>query len=550
MIGIGLGGFMDGFQQGQKIRDDKAERERKDVLQGRQDEEYTRLKSQRDEIDRINAEAKSTFDGQVAAGTAKPDQFEDFYTRFTLPKLKNTYLMQGDIENADAVTKWGETADAKRGAKLFSSALVKAQMGNGAGALKDVMEMGAIKGYLDHGHEVLGQEEIMVDGKPVGYRIKMKTPDGKDLVQDITGQDLPKLIATLANPEAAYESQIAARAAATKRQNDIEDYATKKGIDRALGTGDGKLRGDAVKSLRERYDGGLDGSGEKFDDFSDEKKEEMINKEIELVSGQPGAMAPRGSAGTSRPDPQPARKMVMDRVTGQPVDTTPKPKPAASEATPASKPAATEAAPAQSATRSRNTAAPAAAPAQPAATPRGRPAPAAPARAAEPAPATPESSRGARPSSQSSSIADREAQGEQRKAAILEQAQLALRKGEGVEAVAAQLQNYGIPVSEWPPEMSRRRSTGGEIGLAGASASAPAQRPQATRGARPTSGEAASAEERKIQILDAASEAADRGDDVTAIARRLAAYGIPEEEWPPAVLDAVGGTSRQIGLGT
>lgn len=409
MIGIGLGGFMDGFQKGQKIRDDKEDRERRKVLEGRQDEEYNRLKSQRDAIDGINAEAKTTFDAKVAAGEAEPDAFDNFYTNYAVPKIRNTYLSQGNVEMADKFSKWAETDETRRGAKLFQSAIFKAQSGDSAGAMADVMELGKVKGYLDHGYEVTGQENIMVDGKLAGYRINMKTPDGKDVSQDIVPQDLPKLITRFGNPEAAWESQIAAQNDKAKREQDLATYRDKKAIDKEYGTGDTKARGDAIKSLRERMDGGLDGKGEKFDDLPSERQEELIAKEIELVTGQPGVAAGGGRSIPSRPDPQPVgRKVVMDKATGRPVE-----QPAAKSQS-SSAPAAREAKPQQSA---------------PATDPRD------------------------------------ESEGD-RAAAVLKAAEVALNKGEAPEKIAITLRNYGIPEDLWPPALLDRGGRSGvQIGL-------------------------------------------------------------------------------------
>lgn len=350
MIGIGLGGFMDGYQKGRDIRNDKEDRERTKVLQERQDAEYKRVTDQRAQIDQINADAQATFDQKVSAGEVKPDAFDSFYSGYVIPKLKNTYLSQGNIDMADKVQAWGDTADAKRGAKLFSSALMKANTGDSAGALGDIMEMGKLKGYLDHGYEVTGSEDILVDGKLTGHRIKMKMPDGEELVQDIMPGDLPKLIATFGNPEAAWESQNAATTDARKRALELEEYRAKKEIDRQYSVNDkGATRADAIKSLRTRFDG-IEGPA--FDDMGAEEQETLIRKEQELVSGQVG-LAGAGRQATP-PEGAPRPGVVMDKVTGKPVQPAPQAAPATVRPDPA--PVAREPSPEQQKARADNVA--------------------------------------------------------------------------------------------------------------------------------------------------------------------------------------------------
>ncbi|KIP99078.1 hypothetical protein RU07_20620 [Agrobacterium tumefaciens] len=323
-LAIGLGGFMDGFTGGMRARDSMDDRKRKTVLQERQDVEYNRSLDQRNAVDQINKDARSTFDTQVAAGTQKPDNFDQFWSTYAVPKLKNTYLANGDMDNAKRVQEWGDSEDAKTGAKLFSGALVKAQTGDSAGALADVMQAGKIKGYIDNGYEVLGQEPILTpDGKPRGFRISLKMPDGKEVQQDIQTADLPKLIATFGNPEAAWNSQIAARAATEKEAGEMRTYEQKKKIDKQYGVGDTRHRGDAIKSLRKRFDGGLAGDEKKFDDMSPEEKEKLVADELELISGQPGLA---GQAAPVRPE----KKVLVDTVTGKQVQTA-SPSPAPSQ---------------------------------------------------------------------------------------------------------------------------------------------------------------------------------------------------------------------------
>lgn len=336
MLGVGLGGFMEGFNKSQDMLQKRDEAQRKQVLADRQTKEYDRLSAQRDAIDGINADAKATFDAQVSAGTQKPENFDQFWTGYALPKLKNTYLLNGDIESANKVQEWGDQEDTKKGAKLFAGALVKAQTGDAGGALADVMEAGKLKGYINHGYEVLGHESFKSESGEPAYNIMLRTPDGKEVKQSVRATDLPKIIATFGNPQAAWASQVAARAQADKDKKELETYEAKKKIDRQYGVGPTKDRGAAITALRKRLDGGLAGDETKFDDMPRDKQEKLINDELELVQGQPGLM------GQGAPAPA-EKKVLVDTTTGKPVQSGAKPaaaeKPQAKEA-PAAKPQA------------------------------------------------------------------------------------------------------------------------------------------------------------------------------------------------------------------
>jgi hypothetical protein len=328
-IGIGLGGFMDGYQKGQQIRqerkrseylDGQAERQKK--LDARADADYARDEKQRQDIAAIGTQAQEKFDSAVKAGTQQPGDFDTFWSSYAVPKLSQTYIANGDLDNARKVQAWGDSAEAKAGGKLAMGALLKAQTGDTDGALADVMKAGQMKGYIDHGYEVLGHDNLAApDGSVAGYRLRLKTPDGKEVEQDIQKADMPRLIATFLNPEAAWQSQVEARAATAKDAKDLDQYEAKKKIDKQYGTGENKTRGDAISALRKRMDGGIAGNETKFDDLSRQEQEKLIASEIDLQGGQPGLSAdgPVASAAPSGP----SRKVIVDTATGKPVAAAP-----------------------------------------------------------------------------------------------------------------------------------------------------------------------------------------------------------------------------------
>lgn len=337
MIGIGLGGFMQGFQKGQDLKlqnqrskylDEQMAREK--TMQERQDAEWKRQDDQRASIAKIGTEAQQNFDAQVKAGTQKPADFDAFWSQYAVPKLTQTYLASGDIDNANRVKAWGESADAKAGGKLAMGALLKAQTGDYEGAFGDAIKAGQLKGYIDHGLEMKEHTPVLseADKSLIGYNVLLTGPDGKELKQFVRLDVMPKLIATYLNPEAAWQSQVDARNAAAKKQDDLATYEDKKKIDRQYGVGGSsyeKQRGDAITSLRKRLDGGIAGRDPKFDDLPRDQQEAKIAQEMELQAGAASAPGLGTERATSERAPPVGtqRKVIVDTATGQPVPSAP-----------------------------------------------------------------------------------------------------------------------------------------------------------------------------------------------------------------------------------
>lgn len=304
MLGIGLGGFVDGFSKGYGLRQQMDE----DKLR---QQELDRAQTQRDRIDAISAETNEAFGAAVEAGEFDPSEFYKFWVDYALPRMRSELLMQGEYAAARQLTEWGESEAAKEGGRLFASAMFKAQTGNAAGALEDVIKAAQIEGYIEHGFELMGQDTITdADGNVLGYRLKIKDPDGNEVEQDIAVQDLPNMIATFANPEAAWASQQEARAAAAEREADLEDFRSREEIKREVsGSGDNsaELRISAIETLRERMaPDPLNPEAVTFDSLSAEEQDRLIQEEIDLQTG-------------ARTPPAPMPQVVVDQHSGQPV---------------------------------------------------------------------------------------------------------------------------------------------------------------------------------------------------------------------------------------
>ncbi|WP_146177471.1 hypothetical protein [Breoghania corrubedonensis] len=336
---------MDGFTKGANLRhqwDDRKDRkaaqaedrayqrtrrERQETLDARSDDEYERKKKERDAIREVGLGAKREFDEKVKAGELKEGDFGTFWDENVIPRLAKPYLEAGDMEGARRVREWGESAAAKRGGQYALKAMTLAQQGKLGEALTAAQKAAEVRGYLNHGFSFGKQEPIQdQDGNVLGYRVHMTDADGKETTQDVSVGQIPAMLGTFINPEAAFNTQIAAQTANAKTEHDIATYKRKKEIDRSYADPQ-KARSSAVNALRKRFDGTMD--DQIFDDMPAAKQEELIKRYMETEMGRPVGLAGGAEkpaiAQPSAPQPTAAsagRSVVVDKATGQPVEMT------------------------------------------------------------------------------------------------------------------------------------------------------------------------------------------------------------------------------------
>lgn len=302
-FGIGLGAFVDGFAKGVNIRQGlDAAREKRENKAA---------------LTKIDTDAQSQYDQKVAAGEEQPDNFENFWKQYALPKRKMEMIRQGDYAGARQLEEWGNSDSALQGGKLFSSAMLKAQTGDAAGALQDAIKAGQVKGYLDHGYELLGQEDIKDDrGNTVGFRLKVKMPGGKTIDQDIAVGDVGKIVATFANPDAAWQSQQAAAEEKRKRGQGLEDYESKKKIDQKYEKPD--KNGDAESYRKVAED--LAKNDLDWGSRSPEEQDKLIRSRLDASKQYAADQQQPADAAPTQPAPDPGQ-VIVDDGTGEVVPT-------------------------------------------------------------------------------------------------------------------------------------------------------------------------------------------------------------------------------------
>ncbi|MBJ6722448.1 hypothetical protein I2750_19805 [Bacillus sp. PR5] len=304
-FGAGLAGFVDGLEAGMRMRDRYDERKEKQAYKVKQDQ--------------LNSETKQAFADAQAAGAVEGNDYQSFWLNYQLPKQQALLMEKGDYAGAKSLGEWGRSEDALKGGKLFSSALVKAQSGDYEGAFQDVYAGSQLQGYISSDVKFSGAEPIQYQGKTIGYRVKATGPDGKAITRDYRLEDIPAAIAQIGNPLEAYKSQTATRADETKRKNELEDYETKKKVDQ-------KYSGaSSPEKQSERYQKAAEQRAKsdlEWDTRSDEEKDKLIRKDLSAADSFGAEKSGRGDANAADKAPEPPKKIIVDKESGNPVDLT------------------------------------------------------------------------------------------------------------------------------------------------------------------------------------------------------------------------------------
>lgn len=416
-LGVGLGGFMDGFQKAQKLKQDwadadlkRADAERKKVLQEREDIEYNRALDQRNAADKLATDTQADFDNKVKAGILKPEEWDTFWNKNFVPGKVKQLQLNGNTEEALKLQKWADDANVRAGGNAFANSLQLFKLGDVDGGLDWLNKGAQTPGYFGEGYNFkkVAQGTNPYTGNP-GVTIQINRPDGEPITQTFDVKDIPNFVAGNFNPDAAYafsKQQEEAR----KQANELDTYEKKKKIDQQFGVGPTKDRAAAIKSLEKEH---VDELGKTtLYSMPRDQQEKLINDRMSLIRGDAMPGVPSGAPSRAE------KKVLFDNTTGKIVD------PSAT-ATPSSAPAKQESS-------------------QPTPAPSGeKPIPGVPARAQDGVRRRIEDlQRGARKDAPGISAASHDQ--------ALAQANAALENGASVEDVANGLNQTGVPEWQWP----------------------------------------------------------------------------------------------------
>lgn len=324
MLGIGLGGFAQGFERGAGL----GERLHKQQRQRKQDAAF----------DGAQAQGRADHDAAVARGEAQPGD-PDAIMRYTLPRMVAPLIQAGDMKGAEAARSWAEADTTRRATRLFGQGMLAGQAGDMNTAVARFVEAGRIQGY--------GGGYTISDPEPIeggGLRVRIGR-DGQEFVQEFrTPDEVLRFGATWLNPEAAYQQWQQAQAAAAQRQGKVDDalatHRGKKEIEREDAIHRQRLNLGAKQTdpmaVRKQVVAELTATGQigTMSDISPQQQERLIERRVQQLLGRPAGGATPAAPG-----------VIVDTRTGRPVDGPSRPAPApvapqqaAPVATPASAP--------------------------------------------------------------------------------------------------------------------------------------------------------------------------------------------------------------------
>jgi hypothetical protein len=160
-------------------------------------------------------------DDQAKAAKKNAPLPEDFYLRDVVPKIKETYISQGNQAGADAWDKWTQDKQAQAGMKNWTQALRSAQVGDFKGYADHMVKAYNTPGYYDDGLHAEGYDLVKdKDGNTTGLTLKMKNKEtGEQFAQTIHGQDdMIQAGIGLLEPANAFKVTMARADAATAAQ--------------------------------------------------------------------------------------------------------------------------------------------------------------------------------------------------------------------------------------------------------------------------------------------------------------------------------------------
>lgn len=205
-------------------------------------------------------------DAQRKAAEKNAPLADDFYVRDIVPKIKETYIAQGNQAGADAWDKWAQDKNTQTGMKYWAQALRAGQMGDFKTYADTMVKAYNTPGYYDDGMQAEGYDLVKDnDGNTTGLTLKMKNTDtGETFAQTIHGQaDMVQAGIGLLDPRNAFQTTMARVTAAeaaqakaglenTKFQNNLvrddRKAVTKANIDSQL---ENQRAGNDMAQMRE-----------------------------------------------------------------------------------------------------------------------------------------------------------------------------------------------------------------------------------------------------------------------------------------------------------
>jgi|GEM_PF-5260970 len=285
-LGIGLGAFAGGFKQGygmgKQIKSDFAER-----------------KFQKEMTSSYESSQKKFQEG-LAAGTYNEDQFMDVWKSESAPKIREYFLKNGKVKEAQEWDAWATGDKGAAYAKLYGNARFQFGVGDYDGFANSLNQMAQSAG-LDYNFSHIGGD----DGNPA--RIRSSSKDGSRVFGDHTMDKVPNLLDQWFNPVSGFQYQ-------TQQTNNNTAKAPGIGGGMSLGEGQQGWENLSQSERRKIYNEERKFLADNDPDFlslSAEQQDEKIHQNITRSLNAPGLSSTN------------SQKLVIDTRTGKPVQSAP-----------------------------------------------------------------------------------------------------------------------------------------------------------------------------------------------------------------------------------
>ena len=322
MFGLGLGGFVQGFERGLSAREGLEDRRERRADRQERREERARERQNQEQIAGIGRAAN-----EEIAGGANREDVESRYWR----QIQDTYAAQGRPDLARQFQQWVRGDEAQRGVRHFQNGMVMFEMARrpdgtfdpevmnrGLAELRSAQRLNAYGGdrQFDFRPIVEGEGD---QARTIGYRVSFRGDDGKNVERDIAPGDIPRAAALLFNPQQAFED---------RRQQD-ERRATERRQTATTERADWQKAEEQVRKEHEdrrstEADAGPRSPGapaplKPWDELPEEERDRRIRERVQTRT--PPSQRQPGLAGAGGPS-APAPRSGFDRLTGQPAGPT------------------------------------------------------------------------------------------------------------------------------------------------------------------------------------------------------------------------------------
>lgn len=212
-LGVGIGAFLGGMNQGMQAYETfESARDRK-RMRGIASEGTEQAKADREaDIGKAISVGSAEQDGMTvptyqvgnksykneeeARGAAEKDvgTFMDYYAKTVLPKYQQHWMETGEVQKAQALDKWMQDENVKKGAKAWAEAVRSFNVGDSEGFKNNLMRAYNQQGYFDDGMTATKIDDVLNDkGQLLGYAITFKDADGKETTQNYDGDDVARM---------------------------------------------------------------------------------------------------------------------------------------------------------------------------------------------------------------------------------------------------------------------------------------------------------------------------------------------------------------------